>query len=292
MADRFVDHLLIGGGIASATCAQELREAGATGSILLVARELDPPYHRPPITKGYLGGSETKDDTLIELPDDVEVLTRTSVMALDTGGQDRHAVDQGDGRVRHRAAGDRRDGPPAADRRRPPRRHPLPARARQRRLADRGRRDRRERGLRRRLLHRLRERGDADDARQARHGRPAGGGADGARVRPEGRPVGARRARRATASRSSATSRSSASRGRASASQRVVLAGGRALDADAGRRRRRRHARRHARAQGRAGDRRARRRARRRAAARPRRRAASTSPATSPSTTAPPTAAP
>ncbi|MET0603357.1 MAG: FAD-dependent oxidoreductase [Baekduia sp.] len=83
MADRFVDHLLIGGGIAAATCAQELREAGATGSILLVARELDPPYHRPPITKGYLGGSETKDDTLIELPGDVEVLTRTSVMALD-----------------------------------------------------------------------------------------------------------------------------------------------------------------------------------------------------------------
>ena len=86
MSSRRVDHLLIGGGIASATCAQELRELGpahATGSILLVARELDPPYHRPPITKGYLGGSETKDDTLIELPDDVEVLTRTSVMALD-----------------------------------------------------------------------------------------------------------------------------------------------------------------------------------------------------------------
>jgi 3-phenylpropionate/trans-cinnamate dioxygenase ferredoxin reductase subunit len=30
-----------------------------------------------------LGGSESKDDTLIELPDGVEVLTRTSVMALD-----------------------------------------------------------------------------------------------------------------------------------------------------------------------------------------------------------------
>lgn len=83
MADRTVDHLLIGGGIAAATCAQALREEGATGSILLVGRELDAPYHRPPITKGYLGGAETKDDALIELPDDVEVLTRTSVMALD-----------------------------------------------------------------------------------------------------------------------------------------------------------------------------------------------------------------
>jgi 3-phenylpropionate/trans-cinnamate dioxygenase ferredoxin reductase component len=83
MADRHVDHLLIGGGIASATCAQALREENATGSILLVGRELDPPYHRPPITKGYLGGTEAKDDALIALPDDVEVLTRTSVMALD-----------------------------------------------------------------------------------------------------------------------------------------------------------------------------------------------------------------
>ncbi|HWI70968.1 MAG TPA: NAD(P)/FAD-dependent oxidoreductase, partial [Baekduia sp.] len=83
MADRRVDHLLIGGGIAAATCAQALRAEGATGSILLVGRELDPPYHRPPITKGYLGGAETRDEALIELPGDVEVLTRTSVMALD-----------------------------------------------------------------------------------------------------------------------------------------------------------------------------------------------------------------
>jgi 3-phenylpropionate/trans-cinnamate dioxygenase ferredoxin reductase subunit len=83
MADRRVDHLLIGGGIASATCAQALREEQATGSILLVGREFDPPYHRPPITKGYLGGAESKDDGMIALPDDVEVLTRTSVLALD-----------------------------------------------------------------------------------------------------------------------------------------------------------------------------------------------------------------
>jgi 3-phenylpropionate/trans-cinnamate dioxygenase ferredoxin reductase subunit len=83
MADRRVEHLLIGGGIAAASCAQALREEGADGSILLVGRELDPPYHRPPITKGFLGGAEAREDTLIALPDDVEVLTRTSVMALD-----------------------------------------------------------------------------------------------------------------------------------------------------------------------------------------------------------------
>jgi 3-phenylpropionate/trans-cinnamate dioxygenase ferredoxin reductase subunit len=83
MADRTVDVLLIGGGIASATAAQTLREEGFTGSVLLVGRELDPPYHRPPVTKGYLQGEESKEDGYIALPDDVEVLTRTSVLSLD-----------------------------------------------------------------------------------------------------------------------------------------------------------------------------------------------------------------
>src|SRR4051812_10130341 len=87
MADRRVEHLLIGGGMASASCAAELRAAGATGSILLVGRELDPPYHRPPGSKGYLLGRETREDTYLEVPGDVEVLTRTSVMALDTAAR-------------------------------------------------------------------------------------------------------------------------------------------------------------------------------------------------------------
>jgi 3-phenylpropionate/trans-cinnamate dioxygenase ferredoxin reductase subunit len=83
MPDQTVDVLLIGGGIAAATTAITLREAGFEGSILLVGRELDGPYHRPPVTKGYLAGTDAKEDIEIALPDDVQVLTRTSVMALD-----------------------------------------------------------------------------------------------------------------------------------------------------------------------------------------------------------------
>lgn len=83
MADRHVDHLLIGGGIAAASAARTLAEEAPGASVLLVGRELDPPYHRPPVTKSYLSGSDAKEDTFIELPDGVEVLTRTSVMALD-----------------------------------------------------------------------------------------------------------------------------------------------------------------------------------------------------------------
>jgi 3-phenylpropionate/trans-cinnamate dioxygenase ferredoxin reductase component len=90
VARRRVDHLLIGGGLASANCARWLRESGGDGSILLVGREPDPPYNRPPLSKGYLQGKETREDALFR-PDewwgeqDIELLTRTSVMKLDTG---------------------------------------------------------------------------------------------------------------------------------------------------------------------------------------------------------------
>jgi 3-phenylpropionate/trans-cinnamate dioxygenase ferredoxin reductase subunit len=89
VADRSVDHLLIGGGLAAGSCARWLREEGAGGSILLVGREPDPPYNRPELTKAYLRGEEGRDAVLYR-PDefwkenDVELLTRTSVMKLDT----------------------------------------------------------------------------------------------------------------------------------------------------------------------------------------------------------------
>ena len=50
--DREVDFLLVGGGMASAYCASELRKQGAEGSILLVGREPEPPYERPPLSQG------------------------------------------------------------------------------------------------------------------------------------------------------------------------------------------------------------------------------------------------
>jgi 3-phenylpropionate/trans-cinnamate dioxygenase ferredoxin reductase subunit len=88
MADRDVDFLLIGGGLASANCARTLRRRGAEGSILLVGREPDLPYDRPPLSKGYLRGSEDRAGALVHDADfyaeqQIEVLTRTSAMKLD-----------------------------------------------------------------------------------------------------------------------------------------------------------------------------------------------------------------
>jgi 3-phenylpropionate/trans-cinnamate dioxygenase ferredoxin reductase subunit len=89
---RKVDHLLIGGGLASANCARWLREAGGEGEILLVGREPDPPYNRPPCSKGYLQGKETREDTWFRPREwweeqKIDLRTRTSVTKLDTGAK-------------------------------------------------------------------------------------------------------------------------------------------------------------------------------------------------------------
>ena len=88
MAERKVDFLLVGGGIASGNCARWLRRSGADGSILLVGREPHLPYDRPPLSKGYLRGSESVDDALMQdagwyEEQEIEALTKVSAMKLD-----------------------------------------------------------------------------------------------------------------------------------------------------------------------------------------------------------------
>jgi 3-phenylpropionate/trans-cinnamate dioxygenase ferredoxin reductase subunit len=100
---REVDYLLVGGGMASAYCASELRRRGADGSILLVGREPDPPYERPPLSKEYLRGEAKREDAYVHGADwyednDVELLTAKSVMALDAA--ERTAKLQGGEEVR------------------------------------------------------------------------------------------------------------------------------------------------------------------------------------------------
>jgi 3-phenylpropionate/trans-cinnamate dioxygenase ferredoxin reductase subunit len=88
VAARQVEYLLVGGGLACGNCARWLRESGADGSIMLIGRELDLPYNRPPLSKGYLQGKESRDDALFRTADwyeaqQIEALTRTSAMKLD-----------------------------------------------------------------------------------------------------------------------------------------------------------------------------------------------------------------
>jgi 3-phenylpropionate/trans-cinnamate dioxygenase ferredoxin reductase subunit len=80
LSDRSVDVLIVGAGPAGASCAAELCAQGFSGSVLLVGRELDQPYERPPLSKEYLA---SRSATPLPLPDDVEFLARTSAMKLD-----------------------------------------------------------------------------------------------------------------------------------------------------------------------------------------------------------------
>ena len=88
MTDRKVDFLLVGGGLAAANCASELRGKGAEGSVLLVGREPEPPYERPPLSKEYVRGEAKREDAYVHAPgwyeeNDVELLSGTNVMSLD-----------------------------------------------------------------------------------------------------------------------------------------------------------------------------------------------------------------
>jgi 3-phenylpropionate/trans-cinnamate dioxygenase ferredoxin reductase component len=83
-----VDFLLVGGGLAAASCAAELRKRGADGSILLAGREPEPPYERPPLSKEYLRGEAERSDAYVNPPDwyeenGVELRSGTNVMSLD-----------------------------------------------------------------------------------------------------------------------------------------------------------------------------------------------------------------
>ena len=73
--------------MAARTCAAELQQ-GADGKIMLVGREPEPPYERPPLSKRYLRGEAKRGDLHVNpaggTEERVELRTKTNVMSLDT----------------------------------------------------------------------------------------------------------------------------------------------------------------------------------------------------------------
>ena len=62
----YADYVLIGGGLASATAATTIRSHDPHGSILIVGGEPRLPYHRPPLSKEFLRGETTDEQTQIQ----------------------------------------------------------------------------------------------------------------------------------------------------------------------------------------------------------------------------------
>ena len=81
MADA--DVLIVGAGAAGSACAEALAAAGFDGSVVIAGRDVDPPYDRPMCSKDYLRGEVSREETYLDLPADLDLRIRTSVMKLD-----------------------------------------------------------------------------------------------------------------------------------------------------------------------------------------------------------------
>jgi NADPH-dependent 2,4-dienoyl-CoA reductase/sulfur reductase-like enzyme/predicted acylesterase/phospholipase RssA len=86
------DFLLLGGGLASATAAETLRQEGAEGSIVIVAAENELPYHRPPLTTRFLLADPLPPTPLVLDPEyyfeqEIIVLRGTRALRVDPPGQ-------------------------------------------------------------------------------------------------------------------------------------------------------------------------------------------------------------
>ena len=83
--DTFV---LIGGGLAGAKAAETLRTEGFDGRVVLIGEEPEAPYERPPLSKGYLLGSDELEKARVHEPGwyeehDVDLRTGTRAVGLD-----------------------------------------------------------------------------------------------------------------------------------------------------------------------------------------------------------------
>src|SRR6478672_2069576 len=79
--------VVVGGGLAAGRLAAEYRESGGEEDVTILSAEPDPPYHRPPLTKGFLRGEQDRDSTLLQqLPEweeaVVEVRLESPVAAI------------------------------------------------------------------------------------------------------------------------------------------------------------------------------------------------------------------
>lgn len=84
--------VIVGAGLAAGKAVQELRESGFDGHIVLYGAETHPPYERPPLSKGYLMGSDDFESAVIHPLEwyrgqEVDMRLGTRVTAIDPGAR-------------------------------------------------------------------------------------------------------------------------------------------------------------------------------------------------------------
>jgi NADPH-dependent 2,4-dienoyl-CoA reductase/sulfur reductase-like enzyme len=84
--------VIVGGGPAGQAAAGAYREAGGGGAVTILAREPDPPYERPPLTKDFLRGESGREELPLADPRwyaerGIELRTGIEVAELDLGAR-------------------------------------------------------------------------------------------------------------------------------------------------------------------------------------------------------------
>jgi 3-phenylpropionate/trans-cinnamate dioxygenase ferredoxin reductase subunit len=84
--------IIAGASLAGAKAAEELRNEGFDGQLLLIGDEQERPYERPPLTKDYLRGESPREKAYVHeegfyAEHDIELLTGTVVTELDPARQ-------------------------------------------------------------------------------------------------------------------------------------------------------------------------------------------------------------
>jgi 3-phenylpropionate/trans-cinnamate dioxygenase ferredoxin reductase subunit len=60
--------IIVGASLAGGKAAETLREEGFTGRVVLIGEEAEPPYERPPLSKGYLLGNDPREQAFLHEP--------------------------------------------------------------------------------------------------------------------------------------------------------------------------------------------------------------------------------
>jgi len=89
-----VHYLIVGGGLAASAAAGAIRQRDSRGSVMMIGQESSRPYHRPPLSKGYLRRTSSRESLFTLAADwmtghDVALRTGRRVVRLDNG---RHTV--------------------------------------------------------------------------------------------------------------------------------------------------------------------------------------------------------
>jgi 3-phenylpropionate/trans-cinnamate dioxygenase ferredoxin reductase subunit len=91
--DATTTFVIVGGGLAGAKAAETLREEGFPGRVVLISDEAEPPYERPPLSKGYLLGNDERDVAFVHpeswyAEHDIDLRLGARVTALDPGAHE------------------------------------------------------------------------------------------------------------------------------------------------------------------------------------------------------------